>query len=201
MHTGSLTKTKWIIDTAHSNISFTVKHLMITNVRGAFKIFDASIYTTGKDFTTTQVDLWIDAASIDTGDEKRDEHLRSADFFDVNNFKQIAFSTSSIEKPDKHGNHEMWGELTMKGITKLVKLNVQFGGIAQDPWGKERAGFTITAILSRADWGLVWNKTVEAGGLLVSDEVRISCEAELFNAHAADSVMQLDGATESTTVF
>lgn len=201
MHTGSLAKTKWIIDTAHSNISFTVKHLMITNVKGAFKIFDASIYTTGKDFTTTQVDLWIDAASIDTGDEKRDEHLRSADFFDVNNFKQIAFSTSSIEKPDKHGNHEMWGELTMKGITKLIKLNVQFGGIAQDPWGKERAGFTITAILSRADWGLVWNKTVEAGGLLVSDEVRISCEAELFNAHAADSVMQLDGATESTTVF
>jgi len=89
MHTGSLAKTKWIIDTAHSNISFTVKHLMITNVKGAFKIFDASIYTTGKDFTTTQVDLWIDAASIDTGDEKRDEHLRSADFFDVNNFKQI----------------------------------------------------------------------------------------------------------------
>lgn len=201
MHTGSLTKTKWIIDTANSNISFTVKHLMITNVRGVFKIFDASIYTTGKDFTTTQVDLWIDAASIDTGDEKRDEHLRSADFFDVNNFKQIAFSTSSIEKPDKQGNHEMWGELTMKGITKLIKLNVRFGGIAQDPWGKERAGFTITAVLSRADWGLVWNKTVEAGGLLVSDEVHILCEAELFNANAADSVMQLDGSAEATTVF
>jgi polyisoprenoid-binding protein YceI len=201
MHTGSLTKTKWIIDTIHSNISFTVKHLMITNVRGGFKIFDASIYTTDKDFTTAQVDVWIDAASIDTGDEKRDEHLRSADFFDVKNFKQIGFTTSSVEKPDKHGNHEMWGELTMKGVTKAIKLNVRFGGIVQDPWGKERAGFTITAIISRSDWGLVWNKTIEAGGLMVSDEVHIVCEAELFNANAADSILELDAMKESKTAF
>lgn len=201
MQTGSLTKTKWIIDTAHSNIAFTVKHLMITNVRGAFGIFDASIYTTDKDFTTTQVDVWIDAASIDTGDEKRDAHLRSADFFDVEHHKQIAFTTTSVEKPDKQGNHEMWGELTMKGITKVIKLNVRFGGIAQDPWGKERAGFTITGIISRSDWGLVWNKTVEAGGLLVSDEVHILCEAELYNANASDSVMKLEEEAVSKTIF
>jgi polyisoprenoid-binding protein YceI len=201
MHTGSLAKTKWIIDAAHSSISFTVKHLMISNVRGLFGLFDASIYTTDKDFTTTQVDLWIDAASIKTGDVQRDVHLKSADFFDVENFKQISFTTTSIEKPDKHGNHEMWGELTMKGITKLIKLGVRFGGIAQDPWGKERAGFTITGTISRSEWGLVWNKTIEAGGLLVSDEVHISCEAELFNANAAGSVLKPDAAAVSGEVF
>ena len=120
-------QTKWSIDQTHSAIDFKVKHLMISNVKGAFKLFDASIYTTLKDFTTAEIDLWIDVASVTTGDAKRDEHLRGADFFDVQKHKQITFTSSTIGKSDKDGNRELWGELTMKGITKNIKLNVQFG--------------------------------------------------------------------------
>ena len=186
------TQTKWSIDQAHSEIGFRVKHLMIAYVKGTFKTFDASIYTTSKDFTTTEIDLWIDPSSIDTRDTKRDEHLKSADFFDVNNHKQITFNSSTIGKPDTMGNQELWGELTMVGVTKNVKLNVQFGGIIKDPWGNEKAGFTISGIIKRSDWNLVWNATIETGGLLVSDEVKISCEIELINKGQADMKMKLD---------
>jgi polyisoprenoid-binding protein YceI len=147
---------------------------MIAHVKGVFKTFDASIYTTSKDFTSAEVDLWIDPSSIFTGDTKRDEHLKSADFFDVNKHKQITFTSSTIGKPGPDGNQELWGELTMMGITKNIKLNVQFGGIVKDPWGNEKAGFTVTGKINRSDWGLVWNANIEAGGLMVSDEVMIS---------------------------
>src|ERR1035437_397674 len=130
-------RTKWSIDQAHSEIEFKVRHLMIAHVKGSFKTFDASIYTTEKDFTTAQIDLWIDASSIITGDAKRDEHLKSADFFNVEKHKQITFTSNSTEKLEQEGNHELWGELTMNGITKLIRLNVQFGGIMNDPWGNE----------------------------------------------------------------
>ncbi len=165
---------------------------MIAHVKGTFKTFDASIYTTSKDFTTAEVDLWIDPSSIDTGDKKRDEHLKSADFFDVNNHKQITFISSTIGKPDTEGNMELWGELTMIGITKNVKLNVQFGGIIIDPWGNEKAGFSISGKIKRSDWGLVWNTPLETGGLMLSDEVTISCEIELINKGQADMTMNLE---------
>jgi polyisoprenoid-binding protein YceI len=165
---------------------------MIANVKGVFKTFDASIYTTSKDFTTAEIDLWIDPSSIDTGDTKRDEHLKSADFFDVNNYKQITFSSSTIGEPDIDGNQVLWGELTMKGVTNNVKLNVQFGGIIKDPWGNEKAGFTISGKIKRSDWGLIWNATIETGGLVVSDEVTISCEVELINKDQADMKMKLE---------
>ncbi len=174
-------QTKWSIDQSHSEIVFKIKHLMIANVRGAFKTFDASIYTAEKDFNSVEIDLWIDPASITTGDEKRDEHLKGADFFDVENHKQITFVSDSIERTDSISNHEMWGKLTIKGITKTVKLNVQFGGIEIDPNGIEKAGFTAVFIIRRSEWGLIWNKTLETGGLLLSDEVKISCEIELSN--------------------
>jgi len=192
---------KWTVDAAHSSILFKVSHLMISNVKGAFKLFDASIYTTGKDFATAQVDLWIDTASIDTGDEKRDEHLRSADFFDAAQFKQITFLSKTIEKPDKHGNHELWGELTMKGITKVIQLNVFFGGIANDPWGSERAGFTVTGKINRNDWGLTWNKVIETGGIMVGEEVTITCEMELINAGAGEAVTVLEKAAAGETIL
>jgi polyisoprenoid-binding protein YceI len=192
--------TKWSLDAAHSEIGFKVRHLMISNVKGTFKKFDADIRTTHKDFTTVQVDLWIDAASIDTDDEKRDHHLRSADFFDVENFTQITFTTSSIEKPDKHGRHELWGELTMKGITKVIKLDVYFGGIATDPWGNEKAGFTVSGSINRSDWGLTWNNLLEAGGLLVGEEVSISCELELLNSTGKPALMELEAAAAQPAV-
>ena len=188
-------QTKWSIDKAHSEIVFKVRHLMIAHVKGAFKTFDASIYTTDKDFTTAVIDLWIDASSISTGDAKRDEHLKGVDFFDVQNHKQITFTSSTIGKPDLKGNHELWGELTMKGITKTIKLKVRFGGIINDPWGNEKAGFTVIGKINRNDWGLIWNTAVETGGLMVSEEVIISCEAELTNLGQREFTMELDPAT------
>ena len=165
---------------------------MIVDVRGAFRIFDANIYTSERDFTTAEVDLWIDASSITTGDAKRDAHLKSIDFFNVENHKQITFTSSTMGKADKAGNHELWGELTIKGITRKVKLNVRFGGIAKDPWGKEKAGFTVTGMINRKDWGLIWNQPIGSGGLMVSEEVVITCEVELTAAGSADQKIELE---------
>jgi polyisoprenoid-binding protein YceI len=192
---GAITKTKWSIDQSHSEISFKVRHLMISHVKGGFKTFDASIYTIGKDFRTAEVDIWIDASSIYTGDEKRDEHLKSPDFFDVKKFKQITFTSSNIEKSDEEGNHEVWGELTMMGFTQNIKLNLELGGLVNDPWGKERAGFTVTGKINRSDWGLTWNSPIESGGLMVSDQISISCDIELINIGQYDLTMQLESAT------
>jgi polyisoprenoid-binding protein YceI len=171
--------TKWSIDQSHSNITFKVRHLMISHVTGTFKTYDASIYTTDKDFTTAVIDVWIDAASVETGDETRDEHLKGADFFDALSHKQISFTSSTIGKSNNKGTHELWGELTMKGITKNVKLDVQFNGLANDPFGNEKAGFTVTGVINRSDWGLVWNTAIETGGFVVGDEINILCEIEL----------------------
>lgn len=173
------TKVKWGIDPVHSEIAFRVKHLMITNVKGVFKEFDAVIYTSGEDFMTSEIDFWMNSASVDTGDVKRDEHLKSADFFDVENHKEITFTGNSYENIDKDGSYELWGNLTIKGITKKIKLDVEFGGVMKDPGGNEKAGFTINGKINRKDWGLTWNTALEAGGVLVSDEIRISCEVQL----------------------
>ena len=194
------TKTKWSIDQAHSEIEFKIRHLMISNVKGSFKTFDANIYTTLKDFSTAEIDLWIDPSSIITGDSKRDEHLKSADFFDVQKHKQISFTSLTIGKPDAKGNHELWGELTMVGVTKNLKLNVQFGGIVTDPWKNEKAGFTVTGTIKRSDWGLVWNTALETGGFMVSDEVNILCEIELINSNPKDLTMELEPAAEQKTM-
>lgn len=193
-------QTKWSIDQAHSDITFKVRHLMIAHVKGSFKIFDASIYTSDKDFTTAQIDIWIDASSITTGDSKRDEHLKSADFFDVENHKQIAFTSGDFEKADAEGRQELWGELTMKGITKKIKLTVEFGGIIIDPWGNEKAGFTLTGTINRNDWGLVWNSTMETGGLLVGETVKISCEVELTNAGKKELKMELQPVADTNEI-
>ena len=152
---------------------------MITNVKGVFKEFDASIYTTGEDFMTAEIDFWLNPASVDTGDEKRDAHLKSADFFDVENHKEITFTGNTYEKVD-NDSYELYGDLTVKGITKRIKLDVEFGGVMKDPWGNEKAGFTINGKINRKDWGLNWNAALEAGGVLVSDEVRVSCEVQLI---------------------
>lgn len=188
--TNAATQTKWAIDKTHSEIGFNVKHLMISRVRGSFTKFDANIYTHLKDFTTADIDLWIDVSSITTGDEKRDEHLKSADFFDVQNHRQISFITKEIEKSDTSIDHVLWGELTMKGVTKNIKLNIEFGGIINDPWGNERAGFIVTGKINRSDWGLVWNTVLETGGVMVSDEVTISCEIELIKVDQTELTMK-----------
>jgi polyisoprenoid-binding protein YceI len=194
-------QTKWSIDQAHSDITFKVRHLMIAHVKGEFKTFDANIYTSEKDFTTPEIDVWIDAASISTGDEKRDEHLKSVDFLDVLNHKQINFVASTIVKVEEKGKHKLWGELTMIGITKNVVLDVEFGGIVKDPWGNERAGFTVTGKINRTDWGLVWNSTIEAGGIMVSEEISINCEIELTNIGFKDLKMELEPSNPNETTL
>ncbi|MDB5199326.1 MAG: hypothetical protein JWO92_1289 [Chitinophagaceae bacterium] len=173
------TKTKWSLDPAHSEIGFKVKYLLFTNVRGSFEEFDASIYTTGEDFMTAEIDCWINAASINTGDEKRDAHLKSADFFDVENFKEINFIANTYENVDNDGSYELYGDLTIKGIKKQVKLDVEFGGVVKDPWGNHKAVFNINGKINRKDWGLNWNAALETGGVLVSEDVWISCEVQL----------------------
>jgi polyisoprenoid-binding protein YceI len=192
---------RWSIDQVHSEISFKVRHLMISNIKGAFKIYDASIYTTGKDFLTAEIDLWINADSISTGNEKRDEDLRSEAFFDTKNYKQITFIANTIIKGDVFGIHEIWGGLTMRGVTKNIKLFADFGGIATDPEGHEKAGFTVRTTINRNDWGLSWNTARETGGLLVGEEVNISCELELINMGDKDLQLELESKLEDTVFY
>lgn len=170
------TKTLWAIDPAHSEITFKVKHLMIANVKGAFKTFSAQIETPGTDFTKANIAVEIDAASIFTNEENRDNHLRSADFFDVEKHPTLNFVGKEFSA--KGDDHTLTGELTIKGITHPVTLDVEFGGISKDPWGNEKAGFTVSGKINRKDWGLNWNAALETGGVLVSDEVRISAELQ-----------------------
>jgi polyisoprenoid-binding protein YceI len=178
-----LTKTKWVIDSSHSEIGFKVKHLMISNVRGTFKQFEGSIYTTNEDFMTAEVDFWLNPASVDTGDEKRDGHLKSADFFDVENFKEINFMADSYQRLDET-HYKLTGNLTIKGIKKQITLDVEFGGVMQDPWGNHKAAFSINGKINRKDWGLNWNAALEAGGVLVSEDVWINCEVQLLKQAA-----------------
>lgn len=174
-----ITKTKWVIDKAHSVISFKVRHLMITNVTGYFKEYKASIYTTGEDFLTAEIDFWLDPDSIDTRDESRDKHLRSTDFFDVENHREITFRGNTVEAENKKGMYELWGDLTIRGITKRIKLDVEMEGLATDPTGKRKAGFLITGNVNRKDWNIQWNAPLAMGGVLVGDMVQISCEVQV----------------------
>jgi polyisoprenoid-binding protein YceI len=172
------TKTKWEIDSSHSEIAFKVKHLMMINVKGVFKEFNSSIYTTGNDLTTAEIDFWMNPNSLETNDEKRDEHLRSSDFFDTKNHKEITFRSNTVEKKDD-SHYELWGDLTIKGITKRIKLDVEFEGMQKDPWGNEVAGVSVNGKINRKDWELNWNAPLETGGVLVGDTVNIECELEL----------------------
>lgn len=175
------TKTKWEIDKTHSEVSFSIKHLMIAKVKGVFTEYNASIYTTGNDFLTAEFDFWMNPNSLKTNDEKRDAHLRSSDFFDVEHHKEITFKSNTIEKTGED-TFELWGDLTIKGISKKIKLLVEFGGLIKDPWGNEKAGFSIHGKVNRKDWELNWNTVLEAGGVLVDDTVNINCEVELQKA-------------------
>lgn len=162
---------KWVLDPTHSEIMFKVRHMMITNVKGTFDSF--SVDVDGEDIRSAKFNVSIDAASVNTGNGQRDEHLKSADFFDAENFKELTFSGTSFKQKEED-EFELKGTLTIKGISKEVKLEVEFGGINKDPWGNEKAGFSFEGKINRKDWGLNWNTALEAGGVLVSDEVKIS---------------------------
>lgn len=171
------TITKWVLDPAHSEILFNVKHLMLTHVKGEFRKKQGEVISNGVDFNQASVNLIIDASSIDTNEETRDTHLKSADFFDVEHHKEITFAGTSLKKLDNN-NYQLKGLLTIKGVSKEVTLDVEFGGINKDPWGNEKAGFSVTGKINRKDWGLNWNTALETGGVLVSEEVKISAEVQ-----------------------
>ena len=173
-------KTKWVIDSAHSEISFRVKHLMISNVKGVFKEFRGSVTTTGDEPIASEIDFSLNPSSIDTGAADRDAHLRSADFFDVEKFSSLSFRGTGIKKGDEAGKYILNGDLVIKGVSNNIKLNVEFGGKMKDPWGNEKAGYTLTGKINRKDWGLNWNAALEAGGVLVSEEVQINCDIQLL---------------------
>ena len=170
-------KINWVIDPTHSEISFKVKHLMISNVKGVFGEFESTVTTEGEDFSSAAINVRIKSASINTGTADRDNHLRSADFFDAENFSDISLESTSLKKLSDD-EFALAGDLTIRGITKPVTLDVEFGGIMNDPWGNVKAGFTVSGKINRKDWGLNWNAALEAGGVLVSDEVKINCEVE-----------------------
>jgi polyisoprenoid-binding protein YceI len=171
---------KWVIDPTHSEVQFKVKHLMITTVTGSFDKFEASIETDNEDFSKAKISFSADTASVLTGNADRDTHLKSADFFDVEKFPKITFVATKYESVDNDGSYELFGDLTIHGVTKKVELGVEFGGVVKDPWGNTKAGFTISGKINRKDFGLVWNAPTEAGGLLVSEEVKIACEIQLI---------------------
>jgi polyisoprenoid-binding protein YceI len=172
-------KTRWVIDPMHSEIAFKIRHLMIANVRGVFRKFEAEVFTTGLDFSTAEVNFRIESASIDTNNDNRDAHLRGPDFFDSDKHKYIVFISERIEASENNRTFALWGELTIRGIKKQIRLDVESGGMIKDPWGKEKAGFTISGKLNRKDWELTWNQALEAGGAMLSDDVHIQCEVEL----------------------
>jgi polyisoprenoid-binding protein YceI len=169
----------WKIDPAHTRIEFSARHMMITTVRGEFQKFSGTVDFDEKNPTNSKIKIEIDAASLNTHTADRDTHLRSADFLDVQNFPTITFTSKSVTVKD--GNHaRLVGDLTIHGVTKDVALDVEYSGLLKSPWGTTVAGFNATTKINRKDWGLVWNVAIEAGGVLVSEEISINIEAELI---------------------
>ena len=173
-----MTTTKWALDPTHSELQFKVKHLMITTVTGNFKSFSATVETEGDNFDTAKIEFSAEISSIDSGNEQRDGHLKSADFFEAEKFSTITFESTKLEKKDEE-NYLLHGNLTIKGISKPVIIPTEFGGIAKDPWGNIKAGFTLNGKINRKDWDLNWNAALETGGVLVSEEVKIIAEIQV----------------------
>lgn len=171
------TTTKWVLDPSHSEILFRVKHLMITNVKGEFRKFTAEAVTNGNGFNSASAHAVIQTASLFTNENNRDNHLKSPDFFDIENYKEITFDATSLKKVGEE-DFRLTGDLTIKGITKAVTFDVEMGGINKDPWGNEKAGFSLSGKINRKDWGLTWNAALESGGVLVGDEVKINAEVQ-----------------------
>lgn len=172
--------TIWNIDPEHSNIGFKVRHLMVSNVRGLFEKHSGVVDINDKDITKSKVEVTIDTASINTNVQKRDEHLRSADFFDVATFPAMTFVSKKVAKAGKN-KLKVTGDLTLHGITKQVVLDVEGPtGESKDPWGVIRRGAVASTKINRKDFGLVWNKALETGGVVVGDEVTITLEIEMI---------------------
>jgi polyisoprenoid-binding protein YceI len=172
MSTQSLSK--WSIDAMHSEVEFKVKHLMISTVTGKFSSYSGDIESSNEDFTEAKISFTADVKSISTGNEQRDGHLQSDDFFNSESFPQIKFISTGM------GKNKLVGDLTIRDVTKSVELNVEYNGKMNDPYGNTKAGFEVSGKINRSDFDLKWSATTEAGGIVVSDEVKIICNIQLI---------------------
>jgi len=173
----NMSVTKWVLDPAHSELNFKIRHLMIANVTGNFKNFTSVVEADPADFGSAKIDFTAEAASVNTNNEQRDGHLQSADFFDAEKYPEIKFEANGMKKKGDD-EYDLEGNLTMHGVTHPVKLKVEAGGIVKDGYGQTKAGFSVSGKLNRKDFGLTWNALTEAGGVAVSDEVKIIAEIQ-----------------------
>jgi len=167
---------KWVLDPTHSELQFKVKHLMITTITGSIKSFSATLTAEGEDFDHAEITFNGDINSIDTGNTDRDNHLKSADFFNGEQFPNLTFESKFVEKDGS--DYLIKGDLSIKGQTRPIQLSAEYGGIATDPWGNTKAGFTLSGKINRTDFGLTWNTAIEGGGVMVSEEVRLLGELQ-----------------------
>jgi polyisoprenoid-binding protein YceI len=179
-----MSTTQWDFDLSHSSVNFHVRHLMVSKVHGRFSTWTGTLALDEADLTRSQLDVSIDAASIDTKEPKRDEHLRSADFLEVEKFPTITFKSTQITRKGDE-EYEVAGDLTIHGVTRPVTLQVEGGGRVTDPWGGIRTGFSAKTSISRKDFGLTWNVALEAGGFMVSDKLEITLEIEAVKKAAS----------------
>ena len=168
---------KWSADASHTSVKFTVKHLMVSEVEGRFKIFDGNIETATNDFTDAKISYTVDVASLNTDNDMRDKHLKSDDFFNADKFPKMTFNSTSFKK-GKGSNYTLEGDLTIRDVTKKVKFDVTYGGTVVDPYGNTKAGFTASTKISRKEYKLMWNALTEAGGAVVGDDVKILLNLE-----------------------
>jgi polyisoprenoid-binding protein YceI len=175
----------WQIDNAHSEINFTVRHMMISNVRGRFENFTGEVNFDEQNPENTTVAVQIDASSINTREAKRDNHLRSQDFLYVEKYPYLTFRSKRVELTGKN-RARLVGDLTVRDLTREVTLNVEYSGLAKSPWGTTSAGFSATGTLNRSDWNLTWNQALETGGVLVGDEIKFNVEVEIVRQPEAE---------------
>jgi len=177
MTTANMTTTKWVLDTTHSEIQFKVKHLMISTVTGQFNKFEGFFETEEDDFTTAKAYFTADINSISTNNDQRDAHLKHSDFFDAENYPQLTFESEEIERVDDE-NYKIHGILTLRGVSKKIILDAEWGGTTQDPWGNTRDGFSLNGKINRKDFGVSFGLLTETGGVALGDEVKLLVNAQ-----------------------
>jgi len=181
-----MTKQIWALDPTHSELHFKIKHLMISTVSGQFSRFNSQVETEGDDFTKAKVHFEAAVDSISTNNEQRDAHLKNGDFFDAEKYPSIAFESERMEKISED-EYKLYGTLTLRGVSKEIVLNAEFGGITKDPWGNTRTGFSVTGKINRYDFGMSFGAVTETGGLLLGDEVKINPNVQFVKQAVAEA--------------
>ncbi|KAA0545283.1 YceI family protein [Bacillus sp. BGMRC 2118] len=176
-----MTVSNWALDASHSSVDFSVRHMMIAQVKGSFNEFSATISADPQDLTTASIQFNVELASVDTRSEDRDNHLRSADFFEVEKYPTMTFSSTNVEKVDAD-EYKVKGDLSLHGVTRQETFTVTYEGTGKDPWGNEKVGFSAEGKLNRSDYGLTWNAALETGGVLVGDQIKVSLQIQAAKA-------------------